>query len=169
MRDWALEIVDAMRGVCELLDEGDAAATLHGRARRAGGEGARASLTPSARTLHELRTNGESFFQFALRMSAVHKSYFLELYSPNEARQEEFAREAEESLREQARVEAADAHRLRRLPGALFRRLNGIRPAVRAIERTYPDARLTCHEVWSLVFDMTHARKRAATQGGDEQ
>ena len=67
------------------------------------------SLTPSARSLHELRTTGESFFEFALRMSAVHKAYFLELYSPNEALQESFAREAEESLREQPRVEAADA------------------------------------------------------------
>jgi glutamate--cysteine ligase len=66
------------------------------------------SLTPSARTLHELRTTGESFFEFALRMSAVHKAYYLELHSPNEALQEAFVREAEESLREQARVEASD-------------------------------------------------------------
>jgi len=42
-------------------------------------------------------------------MSAVHKAYFLELHTPNEALQESFAQEAEESLREQARVEAADA------------------------------------------------------------
>jgi glutamate--cysteine ligase len=38
----------------------------------------------------------------------VHKAYFLELHSPNEALQEAFVGEAEESLREQARVEAAD-------------------------------------------------------------
>jgi hypothetical protein len=41
-------------------------------------------------------------------MSGVHKAYFLELYSPNESRQEEFMREAEESIVEKARVEAAD-------------------------------------------------------------
>jgi glutamate--cysteine ligase len=97
-----------MRGVCELLDDGDAqrpyttaldvqAAKVHD-----------VSLTPSARTLLEMRTNEESFFRFALRMSALHKSYFLELYSPNESRQDEFAGEAEASLHEQARIESAD-------------------------------------------------------------
>jgi glutamate--cysteine ligase len=108
LRDWALEIVDSMRGVCELLDAGDAqrpyttaldvqAAKVHD-----------VSLTPSARSLLEMRTNDESFFHFALRMSQLHKSYLLELYSPNESRQDEFAAEAEASLAEQARVEASD-------------------------------------------------------------
>ena len=108
LRDWALEIVDSMRGVCELLDEGDAqrpyttaldvqAAKVHD-----------VSLTPSARSLLEMRTNEESFFNFALRMSKLHKSYFLDLYSPNESRQDEFVAEAEESLRTQSRVEASD-------------------------------------------------------------
>jgi glutamate--cysteine ligase len=108
LRDWALEIVDSMRGVCELLDEGDAqrpyttaldvqAAKVHD-----------VSLTPSARSLLEMRTNEESFFNFALRMSKLHKSYFLDLYSPNESRQDEFAAEAETSLAEQSRVEASD-------------------------------------------------------------
>jgi len=108
LRDWALEIVDSMRGVCELLDSGDAqrpyttaldvqAAKVHD-----------VSLTPSSRSLLEMRTNDESFFHFALRMSQLHKSYLLDLYSPNESRQEEFAAEAEASLAEQARVEASD-------------------------------------------------------------
>jgi glutamate--cysteine ligase len=108
LRDWALEIVDLMRGVCELLDSGDAqrpyttaldvqAAKVHD-----------VSLTPSARSLLEMRTNDESFFHFALRMSQLHKSYLLELDSPNESRQDEFAAEAEVSLAEQARVEASD-------------------------------------------------------------
>jgi glutamate--cysteine ligase len=108
LRDWALEIVDSMRGVCELLDEGDPerhyttaldvqAAKVHD-----------VSLTPSARSLLEMRTNEESFFNFALRMSKLHKSYFLDLYSPNESRQDEFAAEAEASLVEQERVEKSD-------------------------------------------------------------
>jgi glutamate--cysteine ligase len=108
LRDWALEIVDSMRGVCELLDEGDAqrpyttaldvqAAKVHD-----------VSLTPSARSLLEMRTNEESFFDFALRMSKLHKSYFLGLYSPNESRQDELAAEAEASLVEQARIEMSD-------------------------------------------------------------
>ena len=41
-------------------------------------------------------------------MSQQHKSYFLDLYSPNESRQDEFAAEAEASLQEQSRVERSD-------------------------------------------------------------
>ncbi len=52
-----------------------------------------------------LHTTGESFFNFALRMSTQHKAYFLELYSPNESRQAEFSLQAEASLAEQARLE----------------------------------------------------------------
>jgi glutamate--cysteine ligase len=108
LRDWALEIVDGMRGVCELLDTGDPQRPYTNALDAQAAKVHEPSLTPSARTLHELRTTGESFFQFALRMSGVQKAYFLELHSPNEALQEAFAREAEESLGEQARVEAAD-------------------------------------------------------------
>jgi glutamate--cysteine ligase len=108
LRDWALEVVDGMRGVCELLDGGDPqrpyATALDAQAAKVH----EPSLTPSARSLLEMRTTGESFFDFALRMSGVHKAYFLELHSPNEALQLEFVREAEESLREQSRVEASD-------------------------------------------------------------
>jgi glutamate--cysteine ligase len=109
LRDWALEVVDGMRAVCELLDGGDPqrphATALDAQAAKVH----EPSLTPSSRSLLEMRTTGESFFNFALRMSAVHRAYFLELHSPNEALQQEFVREAEESLREQSRVEAADA------------------------------------------------------------
>jgi hypothetical protein len=41
-------------------------------------------------------------------MSRQHKAYFLGLYSPNEARQAEFAARAETSLSEQARLEKED-------------------------------------------------------------
>ena len=65
-------------------------------------------LTPSARTLEELRSTDESFAQLALRMSRVHKAYFLDLYPPNEQRLAEFGAEARESLERQLAVEAAD-------------------------------------------------------------
>jgi glutamate--cysteine ligase len=41
-------------------------------------------------------------------MSATHKAYFLDLYPPNEARLQELASEAEESLARQQAIEAAD-------------------------------------------------------------
>jgi len=108
LRDWALEIVDGMSGVCEVLDEGDPQRPYSTALEVQSAKVLDVELTPSARTLQEMRTNEESFFNFALRMSGLHRSYFLELYSPNESRQDEFAQKAEESLREQARVEASD-------------------------------------------------------------
>jgi glutamate--cysteine ligase len=67
------------------------------------------ALTPSARMLKELETTGESFFDLALRMSRLHKEYFLALSEPNVGRQAEFRAAAEESLRAQASIEARDA------------------------------------------------------------
>jgi hypothetical protein len=42
-------------------------------------------------------------------MSKQHKAYFLELYSPNETRQTEFAARAKASLAEQAHIERQDS------------------------------------------------------------
>ena len=108
LRDWACEVVDSMRGVCDLLDEGDAQRPYTAALESQEAKVRDVSLTPAARTLLEMRTNEESFFDFALRMSQIHKSYLLELFSPNESRQDEFAAEAEESLQAQARIEATD-------------------------------------------------------------
>ncbi len=108
LREWALEIVDSMRGICELLDEGDPQRP-YATALELQEEKVRdVALTPAARTLEEMRTSGESFFEFALRMSKVHQAYFRVLFSPNRSRLEQFADEAAESLERQARLEASD-------------------------------------------------------------
>jgi glutamate--cysteine ligase len=108
MLDWAREILDQMHGICELLDEGDPqrpyAAALTVQAAKIDD----VAFTPSARQLDELKRTGESFFDLSLRMSALHKAYFLELYPPNEQRLAEFRNEADESLEAQARIEARD-------------------------------------------------------------
>ncbi|HET7203352.1 MAG TPA: hypothetical protein VFI92_08290, partial [Steroidobacteraceae bacterium] len=109
LREWATEILDSMRGVCELLDEDDPQRPYTTALELQEEKIRDVSLTPSARTLHELRTNAESFFNFALRMSKVHQSYFKDLFSPNRARQEEFAAEAAESLEQQKRIEDTDS------------------------------------------------------------
>jgi glutamate--cysteine ligase len=108
LRAWALELIDAMRGICELLDEGDAQRPYTAALELQESKVRDPALTPSARTLLELETSGESFAQLALRMSRVHKSYFLELYPPNEQRLAQFASEAQESLQKQAQLEASD-------------------------------------------------------------
>ena len=108
MRDWALEILDSMQGICELLDQGDAQRAYTAALAVQAAKIENVALTPSARLMAELRTSGESFFDLALRISAEHKSYFLELYPPNEQRLAEFAAEATESLQAQEATESAD-------------------------------------------------------------
>ena len=108
MVDWARELLDAMQGLGELLDHGEST-----RPYTAALEQQRAKLdeverTPSARLLSELRQTGETFFELALRMSTLHKDYFLGLYAPNERRLAEFAAAAQESHEAQARTEALD-------------------------------------------------------------
>ena len=66
------------------------------------------ALTPSARLMKELADTKESFFELALRMSMMHKAYFLELYPPNQERLTEFAAEAAQSLEKQRSIEAHD-------------------------------------------------------------
>jgi glutamate--cysteine ligase len=58
--------------------------------------------------MEELTTSGESFFDLALRMSATHKAYFLDLYPANDERLAEFRQEAEESLQKQRQIESND-------------------------------------------------------------
>ena len=108
MKDWARELLDAMQGVCELLDHGEPT-----RPYMAALDQQRTKLddvdrTPSARLLTEMRQTGETFFELAQRMSNLHKDYFLGLYPPNERRLAEFAAEAEESHEAQAHIEATD-------------------------------------------------------------
>ena len=97
-----------MRGICELLDEREPQKPYTAALELQEAKVLDPALTPSARSLDELRESGESFAEFALRMSRLHKSYFLELYPPNEQRLAEFASEAEESLRKQHELEASD-------------------------------------------------------------
>jgi glutamate--cysteine ligase len=108
LRDWAHEIIDSLTGICEVLDRGDPARPYaHALAVQAG-KIDNVALTPSARLMTELVTSNESFFELALRMSMMHKEYFLGLYSPNEGRLAEFAREASQSLEKQRNIEATD-------------------------------------------------------------
>ena len=108
MVDWARELLDSMQGLCEMLDQGEP-----GRPYAAALEQQRAKLddvarTPSARVLTEMRQTGETFFELALRMSKLHKDYFLGLYPPNERRLAEFGSAAQDSLEAQEKIEAAD-------------------------------------------------------------
>ncbi len=99
MLSWASEILDQMQGICEQLDEGDASKPYSASLAVQAAKVKEVELTPSARLIRELRGTGESFFDLALRTSATNKTYFLDLYQPNEAVLRRFAEESDESLR----------------------------------------------------------------------
>jgi glutamate--cysteine ligase len=108
MHGWASELLDSMKGICEVLDLGDASRPYSSALAVQAAKLENVELTPSARLMTELAETGESFFDLALRMSKTHKEYFLDLYPPNEERLAEFAGQARESLAKQASMEAAD-------------------------------------------------------------
>ncbi|HEX3847200.1 MAG TPA: glutamate--cysteine ligase [Steroidobacteraceae bacterium] len=108
MVDWARELLDAMQGLCEILDHGEASRPYSSALEQQRAKIEDVERTPSARLLTEMRQTRESFFQLAGRMSKLHKDYFLGLYPPNERRLAEFAAAGEESHQQQARIEAAD-------------------------------------------------------------
>jgi glutamate--cysteine ligase len=108
MHAWARELIDSMQGIAEVFDRGDPSRPFTAALAVQAAKVQDVSLTPSARMLAELETTGESFFDLGLRMSRLHKEYFLALYPPNVERQAEFRAAADESLKAQASIEAAD-------------------------------------------------------------
>ncbi|HEY3646160.1 MAG TPA: glutamate--cysteine ligase [Gammaproteobacteria bacterium] len=107
LKDWGLEITSDLIPLCRLLD-GDDPARPYGSSL----EAQRAALedpdrTPSARVLRDMRERGESFFSFAKRLSEQHRECFLAhpLPATTQARMTD---QAQESLREQAAIEASD-------------------------------------------------------------
>jgi glutamate--cysteine ligase len=108
MSVWGRELIDSMQGIAEVFDRGDGAKPYSGALAVQAAKLDNVALTPSARMLAELESTGESFFELGLRMSRLHKEYFLALYPPNMDRQAAFRAEAAESLGAQAAVEARD-------------------------------------------------------------
>jgi glutamate--cysteine ligase len=108
MLSWARELLDAMQGICEVLDVGETQRPYQGALEHQRAKLDDVALTPSARLLAEMRETGESFLDLALRMSKLHKDYFLDLYPPNERRLAEFASAAEESRDAQSAIEKSD-------------------------------------------------------------
>jgi len=107
LKDWALEVVAGMQSVCELLDEAVEGqpyqqalsvqtAAIHD-----------SSLTPSAMMLKAMHEKQEGFFHFARRMSIQHSEYFANIEASSQSDQL-MEKTAEQSLRRQKEIEAAD-------------------------------------------------------------
>ena len=105
MRAWALEILESMLPVCEVLDGIEGGAWFEDAIDDQIGKVREAELTPSARMLAEMRDRGEGFYQFARRLLHQHQRYFLERQLSAETVAALDAK-VEASLAEQARLEA---------------------------------------------------------------
>lgn len=108
LKEWAAEILEAMAGVCELLDEGHENKPYSESLANQMEKVKDPDKTPSARMLTEMRAEGEGFFHFALRMSQQHQAYFRSLKNPP-GRESDFIGLAKESWAKQQSLEAADA------------------------------------------------------------
>ena len=108
LKSWGLEVCEAMRGICQLLDDG-----MEGQPYQTALDEQVAAfqdpdLTPSARMLAEMRQRDEGFFAFALRKSLQHRDYFLQQQlSDNLLKQ--YREYADKSIREQRGIEASDS------------------------------------------------------------
>jgi glutamate--cysteine ligase len=107
LRDWGLEICDALQPLCEILDEEMADKPYQASLQLQRDRLRDASLTPSACMLEEMRERGEGFFHFAQRMSKQHHQFFMQQrYSHEDQNLLEY--EATDSWRRQREIEAAD-------------------------------------------------------------
>jgi glutamate--cysteine ligase len=104
--EWGREICRLLVPICQLLDGDDPARSYSAALELQTAKLEDASLTPSARILAEMRQEGESFFQFALRMSRQHRDYFAALPPMCAGRLAEFEAETAASLAAQHALEA---------------------------------------------------------------
>jgi len=108
LKEWGLEICDMMQGICELLDKSYKYQPYSDALNQQIEKIKNPDLTPSARMLKEMRSNGEGFYHFAHRMSQQHYEYFNNVELDREQR-DFFKREAGDSLKKQKTIEQQDS------------------------------------------------------------
>ncbi len=105
--DWSREILDGCRSLAELLDRVHGGSHYQHAWAEQRQKAERPELTPSARMLEVMSTQGIPFFRFAMNQSIAHKGYFNEHPLLPDAL-ERFEAGARDSLEAQARIEADD-------------------------------------------------------------
>ncbi|MEM9057134.1 MAG: glutamate--cysteine ligase [Pseudomonadota bacterium] len=109
LNDWALRILDHMRGIAELADAGLDDAPYTRALEQQFAKQRDADATPSAQVLAQLADRGESFFEFGMRLSRQHMDFFRTRSESHSGRRAMLAEEAAKSLGRQAAIEAADS------------------------------------------------------------
>lgn len=108
LSDWATEILQGVKVVAELIDQGegngDYSQAVEAQLRLV----AAPEETPSGRILQDLCDNNESFFSYAMRRAEGHKDYFTSIVPLESERLALYEQEALASLERQRAIEAAD-------------------------------------------------------------
>ncbi len=107
LRDWAAILFEEMESLCPLLDAPLEGTPYRDSLRAQQRKLANPDLTPSARILHDLQREGESFHDFALRWSESHAAHFRRR-PPERERLAWFERLARESIQRQKHLEAEE-------------------------------------------------------------
>lgn len=107
LEDWAGEVLEHIRPVCELLDQGTGDTAYVDAWKRQQRKVDEPAATPSAKVLDTIVSNKETFFDYAMRQSLEHKAYF-DSRQLSEAKRREFETMATQSVSDQAAREAAD-------------------------------------------------------------
>lgn len=107
LQDWAYQILDSVKPVCEILDGDDAGKPYSTALQQQQKLVENADLTPSAKILAGMTRNEQPFAPYALDISAVHEQYFRS--NTLLAEQTKFFKQlSEKSLARQKEIEASD-------------------------------------------------------------
>ena len=109
LKDWALEMLDAIVRVAGLIDAGDERGGYVASVESMRELVLRPETTPSGRLVEALAGRRLGYFDYVLDIAARHRDYFERLRPLPDDRLAEFEREAARSLEQQAAIEAADA------------------------------------------------------------
>jgi glutamate--cysteine ligase len=107
VRDWGLEICDALQPIAELLDQSMGTQPYRDSLQLQRERLENPDITPSAIMLTEMRERGEGFYHFAKRKSLEHYDYFMQQDHSSED-QDLLQCEATDSWRRQREMEASD-------------------------------------------------------------
>jgi len=108
MADWAGAIIDGMLGCAELLDQSGGGGRYRDALELQREKFDNPGLTPSAMQLGALRSSGESFSDYAMRLAGEHRKHYA-ARPLDAARSAEFRAMAETSHAAQREIEAADS------------------------------------------------------------
>ncbi len=107
LQQWGNSLLDGIEKVAAQLDTAYGGTDYQRICKEQRAKITDSSLTPSAQILSDMRSQQHSFFSFAMQQSQQHGDYFRQQPLTAE-QQQEFVAKAQQSLQQQAAIEAAD-------------------------------------------------------------